>query len=132
MNQITAQVQEMQSVQNLNILTLTCKETPLKMITLDFNEIITKNSRVVLTCKPVSVAIGKDIQGELSFSNRLHVKIISLEVGQLLCALQLQFGAFVLESVITTDAQKRMQLQIGDEVIALIQSTDLSIAKVLS
>ena len=132
MNQITAQVQEIQSVQNLNILTLTCKYTPLKMTTLDLNETITKESQVVLTCKPTSVAIGKNIQGELSFSNQLHVKIISLEVGQLLCALQLQFDEFFLESIITTDAQKRMQLQVDDEVIALIKSTDLSIAKVLS
>ena len=42
MNQITAQVREIQSVQNLNILTLTCKDTPLKMTTLDLNETITK------------------------------------------------------------------------------------------
>ena len=131
MNQITAQVQEIQSVQNLNILTLTCKDTPLKMTTLDLNETITKESQVVLTCKPTSVAIGKNIQGELSFSNQLHVKIISLEVGQLLCALKLQFEEFVLESIITTDSQKSMQLQVGDEVIALIKSTDLSIAEVL-
>ena len=131
MNQITAQVQEIQSVQNLNILKLTCKDTPLKMTTLDLNETITKESQVVLTCKPTSVAIGKNIQGELSFSNQLHVKIISLEVGQLLCALKLQFEEFVLESIITTDSQKSMQLQVGDEVIALIKSTDLSIAEVL-
>ena len=132
MNHILAQVQEIQSVQNLNILSFTCKDTPLKMMSLDLNETITKDSQVVLTCKPTAIAIGKNIQGELSFSNQLHVTIISLEIGQLLCTLQLAFEEFVLESVITSDSQKKMQLQRGDEVTAFIKSSDLSIAEVLS
>lgn len=132
MSHIIAQVQEIQSVQNLNILSFTCKDTPLKMMSLDLNDMITKGSQVMLTCKPTAIAIGKNIQGELSFTNQLHVTILSLEVGQLLCALQLQFKEFVLESIITTDSQKRMQLQEGDEVMALIKSSDLSIKEVLS
>jgi len=132
MSHIIAQVQKIQSVQNLNILKLTCKDTQLKMMSLDLNDTITKGSRVMLTCKPTAIAIGKNIQGELSYANQLHVTIVSLEVGQLLCALKLQFGEFVLESIITTDSQKRMQLQKGDEVIAFIKSSDLSIKEVLS
>ena len=132
MSHILAQVQEIQSVQNLNIISFTCKETSLKMMSLDLNDTITKGSQVMLTCKPTAIAIAKDIQGQLSFANQLHVKILSLEVGQLLCTLKLQFKEFVLESVITADSQKRMQLQKGDAVTALIKSSDLSIAKVLS
>jgi len=131
MSHIIAQVQEIQSVQNLNILSFTCKDTPLKMMSLDLNDTITKDSQVMLTCKPTAIAIGKNIEGELSYANQLHVTIVSLEVGQLLCALKLQFKEFVLESIITTDSQKRMQLQAGDEVTALIKSSDLSIKEVL-
>lgn len=132
MNHIIAQVKEVQNVQNLNILSFTCNEVPLKMMSLDLNDTIIKGSQVMLTCKPTAVAIGKNIQGELSFSNQLHVNILSLEIGQLLCTLKLQFGEFVLESIITTNSQKKLQLQIGDKVTALIKSSDLSIAKVLS
>ncbi|ADN09994.1 TOBE domain-containing protein [Sulfurimonas autotrophica] len=131
MSHIIAQVQEIQSVQNLNILSFTCKDIALKMMSLDLNDTITKDSQVMLTCKPTAIAIGKNIQGELSYANQLHVTIVSLEVGQLLCALKLQFKEFVLESIITTDSQKRMQLQAGDEVTALIKSSDLSIKEVL-
>ncbi len=131
MSHIIAQVQEIQSVQNLNILSFTCKDTPLKMMSLDLNDTITKDSQVMLTCKPTAIAIGKNIEGELSYANQLHVTIVSLEVGQLLCALKLQFKEFVLESIITTDSQKRMQLQAGDKVTALIKSSDLSIKEVL-
>lgn len=132
MNHITAEVQEIQSVQNLNIIRLTCKETPLKMMSLDLNDTITKGSQVMLTCKPMAIALGKNIEGMLSYANQLHVTILSLEIGQLLCTLQLAFGEFVLESVITADSQKKMQLQRGDEVTAFIKSSDLFIAEVLS
>jgi len=130
-NNIIATIDKIQSVDNLNIITFTCKDTKLKMMSLDLNNTIQKDAQVMLTCKPTAIAIGKEIQGELSYSNQLHVKIISLEVGMLLCALQLQFGEFILESIITTDSQKRMHLQINDEVTALIKSSDLSIARVL-
>jgi molybdopterin-binding protein len=132
MSHLIAKVQKIQSVQNLNILSFTCNDTTLKMMSLDLNDTISKDAQVMLTCKPTAIAIGKNIQGQLSYANQLHVTITSLEVGELLCALKLQFGAFVLESIITTDSQKRMQLQEGDAVIALIKSSDLSIAKVLS
>jgi len=132
MSHIIAEVQEIQSVQNLNIISFTCNDTVLKMMSLDLNDTITKGSQVRLTCKPTAIAIGKNIQGELSYANQLHVSIRSLEVGQLLSALQLEFGEFILESIITTDSQKRMQLQVGDAVIAFIKSSDLSIKEVLS
>lgn len=132
MNHITAEVQEIQSVQNLNIIRLTCKETPLKMMSLDLNDTITKGSQVMLTCKPMAIALGKNIEGMLSYANQLHVTILSLEIGQLLCTLQLAFGEFVLESVITADSQKKMHLKRGDEVTAFIKSSDLFIAEVLS
>jgi len=131
-NTIIAHINDIQSVENLNIVSLTCKDTKLKMMSLELNDTIQKNTKVMLTCKPTAIAIGKKIQGALSYSNQLHVKIISLEIGVLLCALKLQFGEFVLESIITSDSQKRMQLQIDDEVTALIKSSDLSIARVLS
>jgi len=132
MSHITAEVQEIQSVQNLNIISFTCNNAVLKMMSLELNDTITKGSQVMLTCKPTAIAIGKNIQGQLSYANQLHVKIRSLETGELLSALQLEFGEFVLESIITTDSQKRMQLQAGDEVIAFIKSSDLSIKEVLS
>ncbi len=132
MSQIIAQVQEIQSIQNLNLLSFTCNKTTLNMMSLDLSDMVMKDSQVMLTCKPTAIAIGKNIQGELSFTNQLHVKILSIESGELLSVLKLQFEEFILESIITADSQKRMQLQVGDKVVALIKSSDLSIAKVFS
>jgi molybdopterin-binding protein len=101
------------------------------MISLDLSDNVKIGQNILLRVKPTSVAIGKNIQGELSYSNQLNVKIISLKVGKLLCSLQLQFHDFLIESIITVDSQKRMNLQLNDEVLALIKSSDLSIGEVL-
>jgi len=132
MSYITAEVTEIQSVENLNIISFTCNTAVLKMMSLDLDETITKGSKVRLTWKPTSIAIGKNVQGELSCANQLHVKIHAIKVGQLLSALQLEFGASLLESIITTDSQKKMHLQVGDEVTAFINSSDISIQEVLT
>ncbi len=131
MSSIIATVHNIQTVQNLNIVSFTCNESLLKMMSLDLEEQIQKGTKVLLTCKPTAIAIAKNFQGQLSYANQLHVSITNINVGELLSVLKLQFGEFVLESVITTDSQKRMQLQCGEEVIALIKSSDLSIKEVL-
>jgi len=132
MSKIIAKVVGIQSVESLNLVSFECRDTILTMVSLELENEISIGREVLLDAKPTSIAVGKNIQGELSYSNQLNVKIASLSAGELLCSLKLQFHDFVLESVITTATQKRINLQANDEVIALINSTDLFIEKVLS
>ena len=132
MSKIIAKVVGIQSVESLNLVSFECRDTILTMVSLELENEISIGREVLLDAKPTSIAVGKNIQGELSYSNQLNVKIASLSAGELLCLLKLQFHDFVLESVITTATQKRINLQANDEVIALINSTDLFIEKVLS
>ncbi len=131
MSKIIAHVSNIQSVDNLNIVNFKCENTTLTMMSLELSKRVGMGTKVLLSVKPTATAIGKNIKGELSYSNQLNVKILSLEIGELLCALKLKFHDFILESIITTSSQKRMNLQVNDEVVALIKSTDLSIEQVL-
>ena len=132
MNQINASVTEIQSVENLNIVTFKANNHLLKMMSLDLSNELKVEAKVLLSFKPTTVAIAKNISGELSFSNQLKVKIISMEVGKLLASLKLGFGEYNFESIITTASVKRMDLEVGESVMALIKSSDLSIGRVLS
>ena len=132
MNQIIASVTDIQSVENLNIVTFDANNHLLKMMSLDLSSRLEVGAKVSLSFKPTTVAIAKNISGELSFSNQLKVKIISMEVGKLLASLKLSFDAYTLESIITTASIKRMDLEVGESVIALIKSSDLSIGSVYS
>jgi molybdopterin-binding protein len=55
-----------------------------------------------------------------------------MDVGKLLSSLKLNFGDFVLESIITTASLKRMKLNENDELFALIKANELSIQEVLN
>jgi len=131
MNHILASVKNIQNVQNLNIVTFKVENEFLKMMSLELQEDLKLDSKVSLTFKSTSLAIAKNISGELSYSNQLLCEIISIEAGELLSVIKLRFKEFNLESIITRDSQKRMQLKRGDRVLALLKSSDLSIARLL-
>lgn len=131
MNKISATVVTIQNVQNLTQVTFATAAGELKMMGLELPQNIKQNTQVILTCKATNIAIAKRSDTMLSFSNQLRVTIKAIEMGELLCSLLLAYDETLLESIITADSARRMQLQVGESVTALIKSSDLSIAEVL-
>lgn len=131
MNTLTAQVKEIKSVENLNIVKFDFGSTALSMMSLELSENVKVGAKVRLGTKPTHIAIAKDFSGEVSYSNQLHVKIIHVQNGELLSSIKLQADDTVLESIITRDSSDRMNLYVGDEVTAFIKANELSIIEVL-
>jgi len=138
MSKLIARVTSIESVDNLNIVTFICNDETLKMMSLDLNETVQIGKRVVLVCKPTSVALAKvsidkqEFSEMLSDANQIKVKISSMDVGKLLSSVKLDFGDFTLESIITTASVRRMKLHENDEVLALIKANELSIQEVFN
>ena len=137
MSRLIATVINIESIDNLNIVTFICNDETLKMMSLDLNETIQIGKKVVLVCKPTSVALAKPTIDKqafsemLSYANQIKVKIASMDVGKLLSSIQLQFGDAFLESIITSDSVHKMNLNEKDELLALIKANELSIQEVL-
>jgi len=131
MSHIQASITRIQNVENLHIITFESANTSLSMMSLELHPKINIGTQVLLTSKATSVGIAKQSSQELSFCNQLPTKILSIEIGELLCSLELSFGSFIIESIITTTALQRMQLEVGMDVIALIKSSDLFIEEIL-
>ncbi len=137
MSKLIATVTNIESVGDLNIVTFICNDETLKMMSLDLNESIQIGKRVVLVCKPTSVALAKPtidhkvFSEMLSYANQIKVQVSSMDVGHLLSSIKLQFGDFSLESIITSASVQRMKLNEKDELLALIKANELSIQEVL-
>ena len=136
MSQLSATITAIDSVESLNIVTFLCAEQKLQMVSLELNNIVDVGKKVVLACKPTSVALAKPA-GEvesfcamLSYANQLQVEVRSIEKGSLLSSVILSLGSFELESILSTDALERLSLKEGDAVIALIKANELSILEV--
>jgi molybdate transport system regulatory protein len=138
MSQLIAVIENIESVESLNIVTFKCNEETLKMMSLDLHESVQIGKKVILACKPTSVALAKptvdqqEFSEMLSYANQIKVKISSMDVGVLLSSIKLQFGDFVLESIITSASVERMELNENDELLALIKANELSIQEVLN
>ena len=132
MSQLVATIKKINSVDNLNIVEFDFNGLTLKMMSLDLNDDVKIGKKVELSVKPSNISIAKNLIGEISLSNQIVATIQSLENGQLLTSVILKINDTLLESIITVDSSKRMNLQIGEVVTILIKASNLSIAEVLN
>lgn len=132
MNTLKAIVTKIDSADNLNIVSFDYFGEKLSMMSLDLNENIHVGTVVELSTKSTNIAVAKEFSGSVSYSNQIKTKIIGLEKGQLLSSVKLQLNDSVLESIITLNSLKKMDLKVGDEILAFIKASDLSILKVIS
>lgn len=131
MNQIRAKVKEIQTEQNLTIVSFAFGGYTLKMMGLELDPSIQVGSEVILTSKATSLGLAKDFEGVLSYSNMLKATVVELENGVLLSSVKLACEDMSLESIITKDSALRMDLREGEEITVLIKASELSILEVL-
>ena len=131
MSSFIARVSEIQNAESLNVVKFDFHGKTLSMMSLDLNENVKVGVRVKLVVKPTHVVIAKNFDSEISCSNRLQASIVSLENGQLLSSLRLNLSKAELESIVTREASNAMNLKVGDEVLAFIQESELSIGEIL-
>jgi molybdate transport system regulatory protein len=131
MNRIHAVITDIQSVDTLNLVHFNAAEQNMKMIALELDKRLVVGSKVIIGAKATHIALAKEFCGMLSMSNQLHVKIEQIENGALLSRVQFVFAGARLESIVTKDSALAMQLKVGDDITALIKSSELSILEVL-
>ena len=66
---------------------------------------------------------------ELSARNQLRGRIVSLQVDGVMAEVRIAIGSQELVSIITRSSVDRLRLQVGDEVLAVIKSTEVMIGK---
>ena len=66
---------------------------------------------------------------ELSARNRLRGRITGLQMDKVMAEVRLAIGDQELTSIITRSSAERLRLRVGDEVYAVIKSTEVMIGK---
>lgn len=130
MNKIPATVTQIENVDSLHIVSFDFHGEVLKMMSLELNN-IEVGTRVNLLIKPTHVGIGKNVQGKTSFSNALRGNLVDMERGKLLANIKLKVYDILLESIITMESFRDMDLQLTDELTIFIKSSDIAIAEVI-
>ncbi len=131
MSQIVASIKDIKKSGVLHLIEFDLDKKSLFMISLELKKSIKRDIRVKLLIKPFSIVLAKDFNGEISYLNRLEVKIKSIEMGKILTNIELECSNSILESTITTKSFNSMSLREGDSILALIKATDISILEVI-
>jgi molybdopterin-binding protein len=66
----------------------------------------------------------------LSGRNQLVGRIVEVKIDGLLAQIKLSIGGQIINSIITAEAVREMQLQVGETVAALIKSTEVMVLRV--
>jgi molybdopterin-binding protein len=66
---------------------------------------------------------------ELSARNQLRGRILSIQRDGLMAEVRLDVGGQELVAVITRSSTERLRLKVGDEVLAVIKSTEVMIGR---
>ncbi|MDQ6958551.1 MAG: TOBE domain-containing protein [Mariprofundaceae bacterium] len=66
---------------------------------------------------------------QLSGRNKLFGEVTEIKRGDVVCEVVIQAGTNQIAGVITTTSVEDMNLQIGDQVTALIKATEVSFIK---
>lgn len=82
-------------------------------------------NQVTLLFKETEVSLAKNLSGLISLRNRFPVTIRSIERGDILTAVGLNYRGVTLTSVITTRGIDRLQLVVGDKVEALVKANEM-------
>ena len=127
MSRLKATIVSIETVENLNIVKFSFNNTILTMMSLDLNSDIKIGTKVSLAIKPTHVAIAKDFNGIVSYSNQINTIINDIDNGKLLSSIKLGINDTIIESIITVESSQKMNLKVGDSVIALIKASEISI-----
>ena len=91
------------------------------MVSLNLNKQISNQQKSTTLYKTNKYFNSKKSSGEISISNQLKAKIVKVENGELLSSILLKVEDTILESIITVDSSKNMNLVEDEEVLILIK-----------
>lgn len=132
MNTLRAKVLKIENKDSLNLVTFSFKSINLFMISLDLNEQIKENAKVVVYVKPTNISLAKEFEGQISSSNKLKGQIISIEKGQLLSSVICNVLDIQIQSMITTNSLNNMNLCVHDNITLFFKASDLSIREIIN
>ena len=83
------------------------------------------SAKVSILFKETEVIIGLGDQSGISLQNKIPAIITHLEIGNLLCKLDLKSDAGIFTAIISAAAAVALDLKVEDEVIAMIKLNEV-------
>lgn len=87
-------------------------------------------NQVQVCFKETEVSLAKNLQGMISLRNRFNALVKEVRSGAILSEVVLDYRGIQVSSIITTRSIRRMEIQAGDSIEALIKANEVTLMEV--
>ncbi len=132
MNSLKGKIEAINVSGDLSIITIKVNETLFSAIVIDTPETdpyLVKGNPVQVIFKETEVIIGIGSVDGISLRNKLFGKVISVASDNLLSKLVIDTDVGKITSIITSNSVKRLKIEIGTELTAMIKTNELMLSK---
>jgi molybdopterin-binding protein len=131
MNKLTGHIIKQSKVDDLCLLEIDVDSVVFKSIIIEeqLESFYRLGDCVNLLFNETEVILTKDSSIEISLQNRLICKVESIEQGQLLSVVKMRFNTVFISSIITTNSLERLNINVEDEVLAMIKTNEIMLSK---
>ena len=132
MNSLTGEIETIDVNGNLTLVGISVGECHFKSIVVETPETVDylyEGSKVNVLFKETEVIIGIGENMQISLRNKMISTITAIEMGKLLAKLVMQTNAGKVISIITSNAVENLNLKVGTEVMAMVKTNEILLAK---
>lgn len=133
MNRLRGQISSIESNGHISLVDVVVGDDTFAAILLespDSAPYLAIGNQVQVLFKETEVSLAKELAGLLSLRNRIRGTIRQIRHGEILSEVLLDCNGQPLTSIVTSRAVKRLKLEEGDEVEALIKANEVSLMEV--
>lgn len=130
MNRIKASIESIEHSDNLSLISLNVYSDKVKVLLNETplsNPLLKQNQQVLLLFKENQLALAKNLEGFLSFSNRLKAKVLKIESDKLFSRIEMDYKGNKLVALLPKSEIKNLFLELGEIIDVLIPTSSISI-----
>jgi molybdate transport system regulatory protein len=132
MNQVPGTITAIETAGDISLVTIAAAQQRFSALVIDTPATaayLQTGKAIVMVFKETEMAIGKHLAGGLSLRNRFPAQVRQIESGTILSRVTLAFGGLSLQAVITSRSVRELQLAVGDEVVGLVKTNEISLTE---
>ena len=130
MNKLEVEITNIQISGGVILVDMTAYECKFSALLIDTNERpswLKTGGKIFAVFKEAEVSLAKELSGFLSTRNRIPCQVLKIEQGELISLITMNFHGETIRSAITSRALEHLDLHVGDEVLALVKSNELTL-----
>lgn len=130
MNKLPGVITAIRTEKDISLVTVTAAGETFSALVIDTPDTaayLKLGQEIIMVFKETEMAIGKNLSGGLSLRNRFHGTIRQIASGDILSSIILDFKDHTLCAIITTQSVNELHLVVGDSVVGLVKSNEVSL-----